>query len=549
MASSKSNAVRLLPLLCSRSSIISLLLLLSTITTTSTRALNRSSTSSSLDAHLTAIDSVCKSTPYPDACLESLKLSIDVNISPSILNFLLQTLQTALSEAQDLASLLATATEPGIVEKQRGAVQDCKELHQISLSSLRKTLSRVSNGTARHMADGRAFLSAALTNRDTCLEGLDSASGPLKPVLISSLNDAYNHVGNSLSMMTPKPGTGPGQRRRLLGGWTARARQTLQVIFSAAVFDQEDVLIVAADGTGNFSRIMDAVNFAPDNNDHRTIIYIKQGVYQENVEIPMSKTNIVMIGAGDNVTHITGNRSVGDGWTTYRSATVAVSGDGFLARDITFENSAGPEKYQAVALRVNADLAAVYRCTITGYQDTLYVHSFRQFYRECNIYGTIDYIFGNAAVIFQGSSIVSRVPLPGQFTVITAQSRDNADENTGISIQNCSVLATDELYASNVSSYLGRPWKVNSRVVIIESYIDDFIDPAGWHTWPGDEGLDTLYYGEYGNTGPGSGTDGRVDWAGYHVMSYDDASDFTASQFIAGDEWLYDTSIPYDDGV
>lgn len=229
----------------------------------------------------------------------------------------------------------------------------------------------------------------------------------------------------------------------------------------------------------------------------------------------------------------------------------AVSGEGFLARDITFENTAGPEKHQAVALRVNADLAAIYRCSISGYQDTLYPHSFRQFYRECDISGTIDYIFGNAAVVFQGCNIVSKMPLPGQFTVITAQSRDSPDENTGIAIQNCSILATDDLYSnsSSVKSYLGRPWKIYSRTVIIESYIDDFISPEGWTKWSGDDGLDTLYYGEYENTGPGSGTDNRVTWPGYNVMDYSDASNFTVSDFIAGQEWLDSTSFPYDEGV
>jgi pectinesterase len=229
----------------------------------------------------------------------------------------------------------------------------------------------------------------------------------------------------------------------------------------------------------------------------------------------------------------------------------AVSGDGFLARDIAFENRAGPEKHQAVALRVNADLTAFYKCAIYGYQDTLYVHSFRQFYRECDIYGTIDFIFGNAAVVLQECDIVSRMPLPGQFTVITAQSRDNPDEDTGISIQNCSIIATDELYSnsSRFKSYLGRPWRVFSRTVFIESYIDDFIDQKGWTKWSNDEGLDTLFYGEYENYGPGSKIDNRVEWAGYHLMDYNDAYNFTVSEFIIGDEWLESASVPYDDGI
>lgn len=181
----------------------------------------------------------------------------------------------------------------------------------------------------------------------------------------------------------------------------------------------------------------------------------------------------------------------------------------------------------------------------------MYVHSFRQFYRECDISGTIDYIFGNAAVVIQDCNIVSKMPMPGQFTVITAQARDSEEEDTGISIQNCSVVAADDLYANkgSVKSYLGRPWRVYSRTVFLESYIDDFIDPSGWKDWSGDLGLDTLYYGEYENYGPGSGTDSRVNWTGYHIMDYYDASNFSVSEFIVGDEWLQYTSFPYDDGI
>lgn len=403
------------------------------------------------------------------------------------------------------------------------------------------------------MSDARAFLSAALTNKNTCLEGLDSASGPLKPVLVNSLIEAYKHVSNSLSILAKSGSSrGSNHRRRLLRAAPAWVlRHHARFLQSLDEYDPSQVLTVAADGTANFTTITDAINFAPNNSYDRIVIYVKEGIYDENVDIPSYKPNIVLMGDGRDVTVITGNRSVADGWTTFRSATVSVSAEGFLARDISIENRAGAAKHQAVALRVNADFAAAYKCTISGYQDTLYVHSFRQFYRECDIYGTIDYLFGNAAVVFQACNIISRMPLPGQFTVITAQSRESPDEDTGMSIQNCSVLASDELYgkATAVKSYLGRPWKIYSRTVYLESYIDDFIDPSGWTPWPGNEGLDTLYYGEYENEGPGSGTQNRVNWPGYHVMDYYDASNFTVSEFISGAEWLDSTSFPYDDGI
>ncbi|KAL3532755.1 hypothetical protein ACH5RR_006276 [Cinchona calisaya] len=523
-----------------------ILLLLSVIF--STCFLVTSSTTS--DSHLSSIKTLCNSTPYPEICFDSLKISVSVSITPNILTYLLHSLQAAISEAGKLSNIFSQPLN--IVERQKGTLQDCKELHQITVSLLKKSASKISsNSNSRTLADAKAFLSAALTNRVTCLEGLDSASGPSKTALESSISDAYKYVSNALSILVKPGGSNGLMHRRLMGfpKWLSRKdRRILQD--DGDYYDPRNLLTVAADGSGNFTSLTDAINFAPNNSADRIFIFVRQGVYQENVEIPFWKPNIVLLGDGSNVTVITGNRSV-DGWTTFRSATLAVSGDGFLARDITFENTAGPEKHQAVALRINAGFAAIYRCTLKGYQDTLYVHSFRQFYRECDIYGTIDYIFGNAAVVFQGCNIISRLPMPGQSTVITAQSRDIPDEPTGISIQNCSILPTNDLYSNlaNVKSYLGRPWKDYSRTVIIESYIDNFIAPEGWSPWSGDEGLSTLYYGEYNNNGPGSVTDSRVTWPGYHIMDYDDASNFTVSEFITGDEWLDSTNFPYDDGI
>ncbi|XP_077230037.1 putative pectinesterase/pectinesterase inhibitor 12 [Tasmannia lanceolata] len=527
-------------------------LLLSAIYFTTTLALNSSTTTTtttSLNTHLSHVKSVCKSTPYPDVCFASLKLSISIGINPNIVTYVLQSLQNALSETGKLSDLFQNAAA-GIVEKQKGSIQDCKELHQSTLSSLKKSISQIHN----KQSDVKSYLSAALTNKNTCLEGLESASGPLKSTLVTSTIDAYKQVSNSLAMIpssTSTPSGGPAHRRRLLGfpKWLSRKdRRILQS--SGDEYDPGSILTVASDGSGNFTTINEAISFAPNNSLDRIIIFVRAGVYEENVEIPPYKTNIVLLGDGRDVTTITGSRSVGDGWTTFRSATVAVSGDGFLARDIEFENSAGPEKGQAVALRVNADLVAIYQCSFIGFQDTLYVHSFRQFYRECDIFGTVDFIFGNAAVVFQGCDIVSRKPIPGQSTVITAQSRDDENENTGISIQNCSILPSNDLSSSSgTKSYLGRPLRIYSRTVYIESYIDGFINPAGWSAFSGDLGLDTLYYGEYSNSGPGSGTENRVTWPGYHIMSYDDASNFMVSEFISGDEWLESTSFPYDDGV
>ncbi|KDP23442.1 hypothetical protein JCGZ_23275 [Jatropha curcas] len=314
------------------------------------------------------------------------------------------------------------------------------------------------------------------------------------------------------------------------------------------------MVLVNPNGTGDFPTISDAVNAAPNDTTSENgyfVIYVVAGVYNEYVSIPKNKKYLMMIGDGINQTIITGNRSVVDGWTTFNSATFVVVAQGFVAVNITFQNTAGAVKHQAVAVRNGADMSTFYNCSFEGYQDTLYTHSLRQFYRDCDIYGTIDYIFGNAAVVLQNCNIYSRLPLPGQYNTITAQGRTDINQNTGTSIQNCSIVAAADLATSNgtTKSYLGRPWKEYSRTIVMQSFIDSLIDPTGWAPWSGDFALATLYYAEYDNNGPGSNTSSRVTWPGYHVINATDAANFTVTNFTQGDFWLNTTGVPYFSGL
>ncbi|XP_049387852.1 pectinesterase-like [Solanum stenotomum] len=300
--------------------------------------------------------------------------------------------------------------------------------------------------------------------------------------------------------------------------------------------------IVSKDGTGNFNTIVGAILAAPDHSVKPFFIKIKKGMYQEYIRVDKKKTNIVLIGDGMDTTIITGNRSFIDGNKTYDTATVGVLGDGFTAQDLTFRNNAGPIKHQAVALRVEADLASFYRCRFDGYQDTLYVKRQHQFYRDCEIYGTIDFICGDAAALFQNCLIVARVPLAKQYNTITAQKREFEDVPTGIVLQNCTINATRD----NVTTYLGRPWGIFSRTVIMESYIGNLIDPRGWVEWIESANKSVSrrpYYLEYKNRGPGAVTKGRVTWASV-TSDPDIASKFTVRNFINGDQWI-PANIPY----
>lgn len=229
----------------------------------------------------------------------------------------------------------------------------------------------------------------------------------------------------------------------------------------------------------------------------------------------------------------------------------AIRGDYFIAKDIGFENSAGSEKEQAVALRVSADKTIFYNCRMDGYQDTLYTHAYRQFYRDCEISGTIDFVFGDAAVVFQNCTFLVRKPLDNQQCIVTAQGRKNVRQPTGIVLQNCTITADSSLEPnkSSYKTYLARPWKEYSRTVIMESYIDDVIQSQGYLPWNDTFALDTLFYTEFNNKGPSSSKDQRVKWSGIKELTSERIQRFTATHFIDGDSWIPQTKVPYDSGL
>lgn len=211
-----------------------------------------------------------------------------------------------------------------------------------------------------------------------------------------------------------------------------------------------------------------------------------------------------------------------------------------------FINTAGAEKHQAVALRSGSDRSVFYRCSFDAFQDTLYAYSNRQFYRDCDITGTIDFIFGNAAVVFQNCSIQPRQPLSNQFNTITAQGKQDPNQNSGISIQKCFFTPLDNNLTA--PTYLGRPWKNFSTTVITQSQIESFLNPLGWVSWdPNVEPPSTIFYAEYQNAGPGSIVDKRVKWVGFKpTLTADQAAKFTVDSFIQGSDWLPKTNVNFD---
>ncbi|KAJ6676255.1 PECTINESTERASE [Salix viminalis] len=387
---------------------------------------------------------------------------------------------------------------------QKGSIED-------TIAELNRTIVSKTKCTE---FDSQTWLSTALTNLETCKAGFRDlgVSDFLLPLMS---NNVSNLIRNTLALKGNASSTLPQTYNDSFPGWLkAGDRKLLQTS------SPTPNLVVAQDGSGNYRTIKAALDAAAQRSGStRFVIRIKSGVYSENLDIGKNLKNIMLVGDGLRFTIITGSRSVGGGFTTFNSATVAVTGDGFIARGITFRNTAGPQNSQAVALRSGSDLSVFYRCGFEGYQDTLYVHSQRQFYKECYIYGTVDFIFGNAAVVLQNCMIYARRPMAQQKNVLTAQGRSDPNQNTGISIHNSRVMASSDLI------------------------------PVGW------SGMvislsNTLYYGEYRNFGPGASTGGRVKWGGYRVItSSTEASSFTVANFIAGSSWLPATGVPFFAGL
>ncbi|KAH7298339.1 hypothetical protein KP509_25G038100 [Ceratopteris richardii] len=216
---------------------------------------------------------------------------------------------------------------------------------------------------------------------------------------------------------------------------------------------------------------------------------------------------------------------------------------------MTFRNTAGPDGHQAVALRAAADYLVFYLCSFEGYQDTLYALSSRQFYRECQIYGTVDYMFGNAVAVFQNCALWARKPNQGQQNTYTAQGRELSADVSGYSFHNCALKPDSSLAQAEytVQTYLGRPWKAYSRTVFLQSELQSLIQPQGWLPWNASNPFtDTVYYGEYGNRGAGADTSKRVSWGGVHpAMSKTDASKFSLASFLGMQSWLDALGVPY----
>ncbi len=289
--------------------------------------------------------------------------------------------------------------------------------------------------------------------------------------------------------------------------------------------------VVAKDGSGDFFTVQDAVNAAPDYcKQDETTIYIKDGVYQEKVTIPTNKQRLHLIGQSAGKTVITWSdyaKKIGP--TGYEMGTSATStvflyASDFLAENLTIENASGEGKEiaQACAITVDGDRVAFINCRFIANQDTIYTYGKgqRQYFKDCWIEGTTDFIFGASTCWFENCTILSK-----RNSYVTAASTPEGTE-FGYVFNNCRLIHNDA--AQKV--YLGRPWRSFAKTVFINCELGDHILPEGWHNWNKPYAEKTAFYAEYGSRGPGASDGARVKWS--HILKTKELKKYTPENVL-----------------
>lgn len=265
------------------------------------------------------------------------------------------------------------------------------------------------------------------------------------------------------------------------------------------------IFTVAKDGTGEYSSIQDAIDAMRVYPLAPITLYIKNGVYNEKIELPATNVDVTFIGENVDSTIITWNDYSGKGkHTTFTSYTAKISGNRFRAENLTFANSAGPVG-QALALYVDADKAVFKNCKFLGNQDTIFTggENSRQLFVGCYIEGTTDFIFGPATAVFKDCIIRAKAN-----SFITAASTTSGKQY-GYVFTDCKIIADSAV----TKLFLGRPWRANAKTVFIRCSLPKTIAPEGWNNWSNPESEKTVLYAEYKNTGEGAAPTKRVKWS------------------------------------
>ena len=284
----------------------------------------------------------------------------------------------------------------------------------------------------------------------------------------------------------------------------------------------QNTITVDANGHGDYTAIQAAVDAAPDNAE--TTIYIKNGTYDENVNIgsktSSSSKRLSLIGESRDGTVITSSKGMASGLTFDQTPAMSIYASDFYAENITFQNISGKSGGQALAIYVAGDRQTYYNCAFKGYQDTHRTKkNTRSYYKDCLVEGCTDFIYAGGTCWFENCTLNlignGYITAPEDVTVRinTKLSGSPVSIFLGFVFNNCTVTRSGEATAGG--SYLGRPWAESMcGSIFLNCNLGDAINSAGWTKMGGNDGTGSFFaeYKSVGADGQLIDTSKRISW-------------------------------------
>ncbi|KVI12477.1 pectinesterase-like [Cynara cardunculus var. scolymus] len=528
-----------------------------------------------------AVTVVCQPTQYKDACQRTLApLANHSKATPK--DYLLASIRSAKLEVHKVLQAAANSSD-NIPPQDRARIHECTKLLSFAIQDLESTVitMETKNRTlGDHIKDLRNRLTAVYSFQSQCKATINKSGHKYKSLILEFMLNSTQLSDNALAIASGfseiikelnidqfafslddlnlqysrrllQSQDGTTSLPTLLPARDSRRPGSAPAPAPGPGPEAKPDIVVAKDGSGRFMTIGEAVatyKTPLPPGKQRYIIYVKAGEYNEQVVIQRHQENVYIFGDGDGTIVTCDKSAVKHKLETPYTATfdrfIAAEGKGFMAKSMTFRNTAGPEGEQAVALRVQSEGAVIYLCKIEGYLDTLLCQNYRQFYRECVITGTIDFIFGEGSAVIQKSEIVVRKPKASQNNlVIVADGNEKPYQIGGLVLHNCTVrLDKDmemEVDKGKYNIYLGRPWMPSSTSAIMESDLGGFLKPEGYVPWPQAQNEKTCRFFEYNNRGAGATSNNRVKWITLNILTDPaQAQPYTVATFIDGKQWL-----------